>query len=184
MDVNIRHLLEKMEQDKAISEVGLWNVSWEVGQFLYDTVLQYKPKVILEVGTSNGFSALWMASAADTYGGKFYTIDSSPKRIPLAKENFKQSGLSNIHFIQGHAPEIFESLPKDLKIDMAFFDGTKRQYIEFYEGLKPFFSKKAFILADNIISHTKSLQSYLDLVRKEHESTLFSLGSGIEFTII
>lgn len=183
MDNHVLNLLEKLEKQKDISDIGLWNVSWNVGMFLHQLVLLHQPKNILEIGTSNGFSGTWMASAADTYGGILHTIESSPKRIPLATKTFEESKLSNIHFINGHAPEVFPDFG-NLKFDMVFIDATKHQYLGFYEALKPYFADKVLLLADNVLSHPEPVQDYLDVVRKENLSTCLEIGTGVEMTII
>ena len=184
MNPHILSLLKKLEQQKQSSDIGLWNVSWEVGKFLHQLVFMYKPKTILEIGTSNGFSALWMASAASVYGGEVYTIESSPKRIPLAKEHFKLSGLDNIFLFEGHAPEIFPVFGNK-KFEMIFIDATKKQYFDFFHALQPYFADKVLLLADNILSHPEPVQEYLDTVRNNSEaiSVCLPFGAGIEMTL-
>lgn len=174
-------LLQSLESEKATHR-QLWNVSWETGEYLHAMVLERKPKVIVEVGTSNGFSGIWVASAAATYGGELWTIESSPKRIPLAIENFEKSGLSNIHLIQGHAPEVFNQLPE--VVDFAFFDGTKEEYVLFYLALKGKFKNGGMIVADNVISHKPSVVDYLEVVRAEQKSELLDIGAGLEITVL
>lgn len=181
MNPKVLALLESLESEKLIHR-QLWNISWETAEYLHKMILENKPKVILEVGTSNGFSGIWLASAAATYGGELWTIESSPKRIPLAQENFKNSGLENIHMIRGHAPEVFDQVPGI--IDFAFLDATKEEYILFYEALKGRMKSGGVIVADNVISHRPSLVEYLDVVRAEQNSSLIDIGTGLEVTIL
>ncbi len=178
----IENLLKELETQKEKTSGLFWNISWETGKFLHDLVLERKPKIIVEVGTSNGFSGLWLASAAATYGGELWTIESSEKRIPVARETFEKSGLQNIHLIEGHAPEVFWQLPD--AVDMAFFDGTKYEYLSYFQSLESKFSSRVVILADNITSHASEVKKYLDYVRMhdKYSSHLIEMGTGVEMT--
>lgn len=197
-------LLKELEQYKSQSDVGLWNVSWKTGRWLYQQVknsetrstraadgqrsevrdtskMNMKIKKILEIGTSNGFSTLWLAAAAEEIGAEVWTIESSPKRIPLARETIQKSGLKNIHLMEGHAPEVFDQLPKE--IDFVFIDATKKEYLRFFLGLRLLLSNGATIVADNVKSHAEEVQPYLNLVRKECESEFIDIGTGLEVSI-
>ena len=66
---------------------------------------------------------------------------------------------------------------------MMFIDASKRDYIKFYNKMKPFLSDGAVIIADNVISHSEFVGDYLDLVRKENDSVLLDIDQGLEFTI-
>jgi len=184
MNPNILILLKTLEKNKSSSDIGLWNIEWEVGEFLSFLVSLHKPQNILEVGTSNGFSGIWLAEALSKHNGNLYTIESSPKRIPLAKENFTKSELTNIHFYNGHAPEVFKELP-NVQFDMCFFDATKKEYLSFYEGIKKQLSPNALIIADNIASHQDQVQDYLNKVRNDgnNKSVFLNIGTGLELTL-
>jgi len=183
MNQLVLDILEKLEKLKQRGGNEYWNIEWDTGKFLSQLVTIHKPMVILEIGTSTGFSGLWLAGTADEYGGRLITIESSKKRLPLAKDSFGLSKLENIELIFAHAPECFEQFDESLIVDMMFIDASKRDYIKFYNKMKPFLSDGAVIIADNVISHSEFVGDYLDLVRKENDSVLLDIDQGLEFTI-
>ena len=110
-----------------------------------------------------------------------YTIESNfKKRYPLALENFKKSDLSDfITPILGHAPEAIPEEPKNF--DFAFFDATKYEHLSFFQNLENRINKGGIIATDNINSHRKELQEYIDYVdaKPNWHSEIFSLGTGL-----
>lgn len=176
MNESVKQLLQELEKTRE----QFWNITPEVGQFLYDLMIENKYQTALEIGTSNGYSAIWLASALEQNGGHLYTIESNfKKRYPLAQENFQKSGLTNIHSILGHAPEAIPTEPK--KFDFAFFDATKHEHLDYFQELKSRINPGGTIITDNIDSHRQELQSYIDTVKKEPgwQTTENSLGTGL-----
>ena len=107
-------------------------------------------------------------------------MESNKKiRYPLAKENFKKSGLKNISLILGHAPEDIPTTPK--KFDFAFFDATKHEHQDYFEILKNRIKKGGLIITDNVHSHKKALHSYQKTLKslKPWESTFLNIGTGL-----
>ena len=82
-----------------------WNIPLDTAKFLYLMILSLQIKSVLEVGTSNGFSAIWLASGLKKTKGKLTTIESHYERFDIAKENIKKAGLEGVvRQIRGHAP--------------------------------------------------------------------------------
>lgn len=120
-----------------------------LGGFLRMISRILQPKVILEIGTFTGYSCLCLADGlAD--GGVIHTIERNEEMIGIINENLKEEGLGRRIFLhQGDALEIIPSL--DLNIDLAFIDGEKSEYIDYYEALLPKMKAGAVILADNVL---------------------------------
>ena len=76
--------LEKTQHD-------FWNISRVTAEFMYNFIIDAKIKSIIEVGTSNGYSGIWLGKALKKNGGKLITIEFYEKRIVLAKENFENA---------------------------------------------------------------------------------------------
>ena len=72
-----------------------WNITWEQGVFISNLIKIKQPKNILEIGTSNGYSTLWIAKELNTES-KITTIEINQKRADEAKINFKFCKLNNI----------------------------------------------------------------------------------------
>lgn len=101
------------------------NPKW-VYNFLYRLTLYFKPAAMLELGTSVGFSSISFALANTE--GKLYTLEGCPSVAKVAKVNFDQLKLENIHIITGHFNEtIPAALSQFDKLDFVFFDGNHRK---------------------------------------------------------
>lgn len=154
MKKKISTLLKKIEAQNA-AEIS-WIVGPETGHMLHWLVRVWQPENIIEIGTSIGYSAIWMAAALEeNEKGKIYTIESHKKRFELSQNNITESGLFHrIVQFRGHAPEVFErepALPK--KIDFAFFDATKKDTQRFFDAVFPLLSPGGLIAVDNVKSH-------------------------------
>ncbi len=158
----------------------LWNISPETGKFIYQQIINFKPKNILEIGTSNGYSSFWISLAAEKIDAKFQTIEVDEKRQKMAKENLKMR--TNIEFIFGKAEDKIPTLENE--IDFVFIDAGKIGYINYLNALLPLLSKEAFLLADNVISHQKTVRKYLDFVQQDKRFITMTLpiGSGLELS--
>lgn len=172
-----------LELEKTASKY--WNITREVGQFLNLLIKDRKYKKVLEIGTSTGYSALWIAEALSHNKGHLYTIESHQKeRAKLAKENFKKSGLAaHITLIEGHAPEAIPSSPKHF--DLIFLDATKYEYPQYFAVLKNRLKKGGMIIADNAESHKKELKEYRKLLENSpnFENFHLKIGSGLMVSI-
>lgn len=162
-----------------------WNISPETGAFLNALIREKKYRRVLEIGTSNGYSGIWMAEALSHVGGHLYTMESEKKtRYPLAQKNFRESGLQNyITSILGHAPEDLPLTPKTF--DMVFLDATKYEHPSYFSALKNRIKKNGIIITDNAISHNQELLPYKKLVstEKNWENYLLNIGSGLLISV-
>lgn len=163
-----------------------WCIPFDEGQFLHLLVAIHKPKFILEIGTSIGFSTLWLASAAVAYGGKVKTLEINAERAAQAEKNFKKATLTNITILKGDA----SSLLKDFKapFDFVFLDGGKEHYLEQLQILERngCIKKGTLVVADNaIVKENKKndwLLLYLDHVRNsgKYASAYVPFENGVE----
>lgn len=176
MNEHIQSLLRELEKTREL----YWNITPEVGQFLGDYIRKNNYRAVLEIGTSNGYSGIWLAEALSHTGGQLYTIESNAKkRFPLSQANFAKSGLTNVHQILGHAPEAIPSEPKTF--DLAFFDATKYEHLGYFNTLKNRINPGGTIVTDNIDSHRQELSPYIERLNAEEgwDSTESSLGTGL-----
>ncbi len=101
-----------------------WNVPFEDGKILHDLVVAGRFRNILEIGTSTGHSAIWLAWAASKTGGKVVTIEIDPGRHKIALENFKQAGVeAYIDARLADAHDLVTQLPGPF--DFVFSDADK-----------------------------------------------------------
>jgi len=177
MQKKILNLLRSLEKTQKI----YWNIPKELGLFLNILIKDRNYKKILEIGSSNGYSGIWIAEALSHTNGKLYTIEShKKKRFYLAEENFKKSGLTKyIQQILGHAPEAIPNNPK--LFDMAFFDATKYEHIDYFNTIKDRIKKHGLIITDNINSHKKEFCKYTKTLKNDQnwKSIKLNIGQGI-----
>jgi len=108
MNPSIQKLLNELEEFGQKNR-GYFNIPASTGKFFYNLVLISKTKNILEIGTSNGYSTIWLSEAIKQNNGKITTMEISDFKIKMANENFKRAKLSDIKIIQGDA---LKEIPK------------------------------------------------------------------------
>lgn len=167
--------LEKTQKD-------FWNIPRTTGILLNMFVKMMNAKSVLEVGTSNGYSGIWLAKALKETGGRLTTIEYYDKRQSIAVENFKKCGVMDVvRPLQGSACDILEAFDESEKFDFVFIDANKREYVKYFELVKPHLTQKAMIVADNITSHAEKVQTFIDAVDsdKEFQYTIVEVQGGI-----
>ncbi|MEI4828138.1 class I SAM-dependent methyltransferase [Bacillus sp. FJAT-53711] len=174
MRIEVEKLLQNLEAfglehdfTKETREERLRNVSKEMGQFLSILVKMCEAKHILEIGTSNGFSTLWLANAAEETKGTVTTVELSSKRVAQAIENFQKVNLTNYIHIHNQEAGAFLSEQLDKSYDFIFLDAERTQYMWWWEDLKRILIPKGTIVIDNATSHAEELQNFFDLVEEE-----------------
>jgi len=106
-------------------------------------------KRIVEIGTSSGYSTIWLAMAARASGGKVFTHEIDPERIKIASANFKKAGLDDvIEIIEGDAHETIKQLKGP--IDVVFLDAEKKGYVDYLEKLLPLIRPGGLILGHDM----------------------------------
>ena len=166
LDETTNSVMAELEQ----TQKEFWNVPRKTGVVLNMFIKMMGVKKALEIGTSNGYSGLWLSKALKETGGHLTTIEFYEKRQSVAKENFKTCGVNDIITpIQGSACDIIRSFDDDVKFDFVFIDASKREYIEYFKLIKPHLEQKCLIVADNIISHAEKVQTFVEAVDSDDE---------------
>ena len=115
MNEKVKVVLARMEAMKHGRGGEYWNVPRTTAEFLGLMVRACGARKVLEIGTSNGYSGLFLAEALSHGGGLLYTVESNRGRFEAAAENFKKAGLgSYVRQVLGHAPEVFGRMTEDL----------------------------------------------------------------------
>ncbi|ENQ3106465.1 Predicted O-methyltransferase YrrM [Bacillus sp. 491mf] len=174
MRLEVEKLLQDLEvfglehdYTKETREERLRNVSKEMGQFLSILVKMREAKHILEIGTSNGFSTIWLANAAEETKGTVTTVELSSKRVAEANENFQKANLTNYIHIHNQEAGAFLSEQQDKSYDFIFLDAERTQYLWWWEDIKRILMPQGIIVVDNATSHAEELQNFFDLVEEE-----------------
>jgi predicted O-methyltransferase YrrM len=144
IDQKVKKFLDKMRHR--------WrdlNVPEKDGKILYEIILQNKYKRALELGTSTGHSAIWIAWALSKTGGKLITIEIDEGRYREALANFKEAGLSDyIDARLADAHQLVNELPG--LFDFVFIDADKDWYTHYAKALIPKLEPGGCMTAHNV----------------------------------
>jgi predicted O-methyltransferase YrrM len=155
------------------------NLQRETAELVRALIVGRKPKRVLEIGTSNGYSTIWLA-ASMAAGGRVISIDRNPEKLRMAKENLERAGLlDRTELLVGDATEIVAGLEGPFHV--IFFDADRFSAPEQLALLLPKLSPEALLLADNALSHPEEIAGYLAAIqqRSDFESTIVPVGKGL-----
>jgi predicted O-methyltransferase YrrM len=157
-----------------------------VGRFLRTLAAGAGAKTILEIGTSYGYSTLWLADAARETGGKVVSLDLHEGKQAYARNSLKKAGLAgHAEFRLGDARDSIKAL--EGPFDFVLVDLWKDLYVPCFDLVYPKLAAGAFVAADNMIYPDYSRDDALAYRRhvrakKDIESVLLPIGSGIELS--
>lgn len=182
MDEKVVRVLQELEELRKKRE-DLYNLPREAAHFLHILVKACGIKNALEVGTSNGYSGMWIASALQETGGHLTTVEVLEEKVAMAQENFQQAGLSSlVTILKGPAAEIVSTLSGSF--ELVFFDADKTPQLGYLQAIYPRITPRGLILSDNVHTHPQELAKYLSYVRHhpDLDSITVPLGNGLELT--
>jgi predicted O-methyltransferase YrrM len=128
-----------------------WPVSRSVAWRLYSILRLVGSRHALEIGTSMGYSALWMAAALANTGGTLTTCEAHAEKCVCAAANFRRAGVSNIYLLEGNARETLVNWMAP--IDFLFLDADGENYEHYWSLLEPCLVAGCVLVMDNAISH-------------------------------
>jgi predicted O-methyltransferase YrrM len=134
---------------------------------------------LLEIGTSAGYSSLWLSLAAMQRGGKLQTYEILTEKVKLAQETFKEAQLEEwVTSTHGDASEL---IPESAKIAFCFLDTDKEVYPEYYQLVVPKLVDGGMLVADNVISHADELISFVSTAKKDTnvDAVVLPIGKGL-----
>ncbi len=149
-------------------QTGMWNISPREGVYLYNLVVHRHLKRALEIGTSNGYSAIWIASGMRLTGGHLLTFEIDEGRANLARENFRAAGVEAYVTIQ--QADALQEIPK-LKdpFDFVFIDAWKQDYVRYLDMVLPLVPPGGVIVAHNVKDMESQLQDFIQKVKSSSE---------------
>jgi predicted O-methyltransferase YrrM len=180
MEKKILSVLDDMDKNQRR---GMMNVPIEDGRLLRLLAESVNAKHVVEIGTSNGYSGIWLCLALQTTGGKLTTYEIDAQRAALARENFKRAGVDKIvTLVEGDAHEEVTKLKEP--IDILFIDADKEGYIDYLNKLLPLVRPGGLIVAHNVDMRGQ-LQEYVTAVttKAELETVFYQQGGGISVTL-
>ena len=157
LDTRVRSFLEKNHR-----RWRAMNVPESDGRVLYDLILKHKYTKALEIGTSTGHSAIWIAWALSKTGGKLITIEIDERRYRRALENFAEAGLSD--YIDARLADAHELVPQlPGPFDFVFSDADKHWYKNYLIAVLPKLAVGGCFTAHNVAAgRMRGVRAFLD----------------------
>ncbi|HPF52905.1 MAG TPA: class I SAM-dependent methyltransferase [Draconibacterium sp.] len=149
------------------------NVPLTDGRVLYDIIVKNHYTRAVEIGTSTGHSAIWIAWALSKTGGKLITIEIDKRRYLEAQANFKQAGVSD--YIDVRLADAHELVPKlEGKYDFVFSDADKYWYKNYFIAMDPKLVVGGCFTAHNTGMRTNGIRDFLEYVEglSNYETTI------------
>jgi predicted O-methyltransferase YrrM len=156
------------------------NITRDTGELLAVLVRATMARRVLEIGTSNGYSTLWLASAARAIGGTVTTVELSDFKIGLATANFSRSGLGrHISLIHDNAGRLLQRSTDDA-FDLVFLDSERPEYQGWWPDLRRVLRPGGLLVADNATSHQAEMAPFVALVSADASfvTSLVPVGNG------
>jgi len=166
--------------DAANRATRMLNITPDTGAFLAVLVKATGARRILEIGTSNGYSTLWLADAAAAIGGNVATVELSPSKIAMARSNFTRAGLlDRITQHEGDAGMVLAGLD-DGAVDLLFLDSQRSAYLDWWPQLKRVLRAGGLLVVDNATSHAGEMAGFTAAVRADagFSTSLVPVGKG------
>jgi predicted O-methyltransferase YrrM len=191
MDASLLTLLDELaafgeanDERETARPRRMLNITPDTGRLLWILARLRHPRRILEVGTSNGYSTIWLAAAARSVGARVVTLEVNPDKARLARENLTRAGLADIvDVLEGPARETLSQL--DGPFELVFLDADRESYLAYLEAVLPKMAAEALLVADNVISHPDELANYLARVKSHPDlfSVTVPVGKGEEISL-
>lgn len=173
-------------QGFAMRDEFLLPVGPDVARFLHSLIIAHRPKVIVEFGTSYGYSTLFLADAAATVGARVITFELAEYKQEFARQKLGKASLDQfVDFQLGDAVELASNI--DHNIDFCLIDIWKELYVPCFELAYPRLSDGAIVAADNMIFPDMArpdVRLYRKAVKEkaDMQSTLLPIGAGLELS--
>jgi caffeoyl-CoA O-methyltransferase len=192
LDEQVRAVLARLEAEDAEERArGLppserfRQVARTTGQFLFALVAPHWGCEVLEVGASRGYSSIWLAAGASSFGGRVVSLEHNPEAAEAWRRNVAEAGLEEwAELIEGDA---FETLPEvEEGFDVCFLDAEKDDYEPLFQLARLKLEPGALVVADNVLSHSDTLAAYTRARQADEtlESFTLPLDRGLELSVV
>ena len=139
------------------------NIAPENGEFLSILIRSIRAQNVLEVGTSNGYSTLWLAAALKETGGRLITLEFDRKRAAEAQMHLQEVGLDGI--VEVRIGNALDEIPKcNATFDLVFLDAEKNEYRRYLELAFPNIRAGGLIVADDTVTMRDEMPDYIEFV--------------------
>lgn len=159
------------------------NVEPETAELLGVLVRAVRAARVLELGTSNGYSTIWLADGVEGVGGRIVSVDVDAERIALARDNLERAGLE-VDLRVADAAEVLTQSASGVW-DLVFLDAERDAYVGYWSDLLRALRFGGLLVVDNVLSHANEVASFLALVSSEPAATSSQvpIGAGVQLIV-
>ncbi|MBL0545233.1 O-methyltransferase [Aeromonas jandaei] len=180
----LKQALEQFGEQHDLAQTDradkMLNITRDTGELLAVLVQTRGAQAVLEIGTSNGYSTLWLAEAVARLDGHVTTIERDEAKRALAQANFEQAALAGrITQLAGEAGALLPTLPS-AGFPLIFLDSDRRQYRAWWPQLQRLLPPRGLLVVDNAISHREELAEWMAEVAQDPRfvTSLVPVGKG------
>ncbi len=187
MDTTLQELKRELarfgdENDAAHAERGrrMLNITPDTGELLAVLVRATGARRVLEIGTSNGYSTLWLAETAAAIGGRVTTLEFAADKVQAAQANFARSGLAeHVALVHTEAGAWLDAAAP-ASADLVFLDSDRHRYLDWWPSLRRVLRPGGLLVVDNAISHAAQMAGFEAALRADPAFTcsLLPVGKG------
>lgn len=170
------------ETDRATSNAArrMLNITRDTGELLAVLVRAMRARRVLEIGTSNGHSTLWLAQAVQAMAGQVATVELAADKIALARTTFARSGLAGfITLVHDDAGALLQRCERHA-FDLVFLDSERAHYPGWWPDLRRVLRPGGLLVVDNATSHAEQMAGFVATINADREFTtsLVPIGKG------
>lgn len=161
------------------------NLEPDTARLLAVVVRALSPRRSLELGTSNGYSTIWLADAVCSGGGSLVSVEIDTARAALARKNFARAGVEGVVELRVEDAGRTLSAGADAEWEFIFLDAERPAYSGYWPDLVRVLAPRALLVIDNVISHASELKEFRQLVAADEQvmETLCPIGAGALFVV-
>lgn len=185
LDESRRAVLVKLERlgaqdDSRAAGERMLNITPETGELLVVLALAMHARRVLEIGTSNGYSTIWLATAMERTGGSVETIERSAAKVAMARANLDRAGVaSRVTITEGEAGDVLLR-HRDGSADLVFLDSDRARYGDWWREIDRVLRPGGLLVVDNATSHPDQMAPLRALIdaRGDYAATVVAVGKG------
>jgi predicted O-methyltransferase YrrM len=192
MEVRRRRFVDELyavsyahDQERADRLKRFRNVEPPTAELLGVLIRGCRSQRILELGTSNGYSTIWLADAAEATGGIIVTVDLDAARVEMASENVRDAGLERVVDLRVEDAGRVLSESGDGAWDFVFLDAERPAYVPYVPELVRVLRGGGILAVDNVISHDHELVEFTAVIEGELAltQTVVPVGAGLRLGV-
>ncbi|MFB6983343.1 O-methyltransferase [Streptomyces scopuliridis] len=188
MDDQLARVLDDLYQEGRAHDgpladrlLRLRNMTPGAARLITTLIRAQRATSVLEIGTSNGYSAIWFADAVRDTGGRLTTVEIDETRVAAAVANLARAGVrEQVDVVHGDGAEVLVKTP-DASVDLVVLDAERPAYADYWPHLRRVLKPYGVLAVDNAVSHREQVAAFYELLTKEKEFAvaLHEVGDGV-----